>query len=313
MSRILITGGCGFLGSWVAAHLEQAGLEETGHDICIFDHKLRTDMLDFVKPGLSARISFIEGDITQTDAVLKAAEGCTAIIHLAGLMTVDCRRDPILSAKVNIIGGLNMLEAARLQHIKKVLYVSTAGVYGAEQGHTPLPETHYGAQKLAIEGAARAYWIDHQISSYGFRPYIIYGPGAGSGISAGPSLACRAAMAREECEIQFSGRVGFVHVEDIARGFTACIKEEWSGAHVANFTGETANMSDFVTELTRQVPEAKITINGEALRIAPELTGPAAAPFLAALPTTSLALGIEKTLNHYRSADHADAFIKQSA
>lgn len=216
--RVLVTGGCGFLGGWVVR-----GLVRRGHEVRIFDARPDAAHLEFVEPGLSGKVEIRAGDVTVKDEVMRAADGCGTAIHLAGIMTVDCRRDPPRAANINLIGSLNLFEAALAAGMRQVAYVSTAGVYGPDDGRHLRPMTHYGALKLAVEGSARAYLVDHGLRSVGFRPYIVYGPGEGSGISAGPSIACRAAQRGEAAEIRSTGRVGMVHVEDVAEAFAAAI------------------------------------------------------------------------------------------
>ncbi|TKT76192.1 NAD(P)-dependent oxidoreductase [Aquamicrobium sp. LC103] len=297
MSAVLVTGGCGFLGGWVVR-----ALRRRGHDVRVFDFRPANDHLEFVQPGLSREIEIVAGEVTNKSDVAEAAKDCDSVIHLAGIMTVDCRRDPLRAANINLIGSLNVFEAALAGGMRQVAYVSTAGIYGPEDGTRPLPATHYGALKLAVEGCARAYFVDHGLPSIGFRPYIIYGPGVGSGISAGPSIACRAASRGEEAEILFTGRVGMVHVEDVAEAFAATADVELAGAEAHNLVGEVATIDDFLRELRRLVPSARVSASGKPLLIASDLEIGERPDFLAALSVTGLAQGIERTLAHYRAA-----------
>ena len=163
---------------------------------------------------------------SDTDTVMSAAEGCDIVAHLAAILTPACRDNPIRGAEINLIGTLNMFLAARRHGMGRVVYMSSAGVFGPDNGHTPFPTTHYGAFKLACEGAARAYYADHGISSIGFRPFVVYGPGRESGGSAGPSLAARAAAWGEAYTIPFSGASGLVYVDDVAAAYEAAVLRE---------------------------------------------------------------------------------------
>jgi nucleoside-diphosphate-sugar epimerase len=292
--RVLVTGGCGFLGGWVVR-----ALVRRGHQVRILDARPDAAHLEFVELGLSRKVEIRAGDVTGKDEVMRAAEGCGTAVHLAGIMTVDCRRDPLRAANINLIGSLNLFEAALAVGMRQVAYVSTAGVYGPEDGRNPRPMTHYGALKLAVEGCARAYFVDHGLRSVGFRPYIIYGPGEGSGISAGPSIACRAAQGGEAAEIRFTGRVGMVHVEDVAEAFAVAADADLDGAKAHNLVGEVTTVDAFVEELGRQVPGARITASGSPLLIAPDLEVGPQPGWLTRLPTTAVADGIARTLAHY--------------
>ncbi|SOC36269.1 nucleoside-diphosphate-sugar epimerase [Rhizobium subbaraonis] len=289
MRRILVTGGTGFVGVRSIAALRRAG-----NAVRVFDLAPKPDRLP-----PSPDIEVVTGDIADTAAVIAAASGCTGIVHLAGLMTADCARDPLLGARVNLIGSLNVFEAAKAGRLP-IAYLSTAGVFGPEDPVHPNPMTIYGATKLAVEGAARAFNLDHGVASLGLRPYIIYGPGISAGIAAGPSIAIAAAARREPAEIRFSGRVGFVHVDDVAHMLAAAMSVPLTGATVVTMAGETADMTDFVSELRRQTGWSDVTISGDPLRIPADLASDPVPGFLGSQPVTGIAAGIERSLAELR-------------
>lgn len=281
MSRILVTGGTGFVGARTVAALHAAG-----HAVRILDLSPRPEQLP---AGIAAEI--VKGDITDARTVVDAAKDCDGIVHLVGLMTADCARDPVLGARVNLIGSLNVFEAAKARRLP-VAYLSTAGVFGPKDAVHPQPMTVYGATKLAVEGAARAFFLDHGVPSLGLRPYIIYGPGESAGIAAGPSIAIAAAARRQPAKIRFSGRVGFVYVDDVARMLTSAMTAPLAGATVLTMSGDTADMQDFVAELARQSGWTEIAIDGVALRIPAELASDSVPALLGAQPVTDIATGI---------------------
>ena len=285
MSRILLTGGTGFVGVRAAAALAAAG-----HFVRIFDLAPRPERLP---PGLDVEI--VSGDITDTASVIEAAHGCDGIVHLAGLMTVDCARDPVLGARVNLIGSLNVFEAAKPNRLP-VAYLSTAGVFGPEDAIHPQPMTIYGATKLAVEGAARAFFLDHGVPSLGLRPYIVYGPGISAGIAAGPSIALAAAANHKPAQIRFSGRVGFVFVDDVACLLATAMAAPLTGATALTMAGDTAEMEDFVTELSIQTGWSNITIDGPPLRIPADLASDPVPALLGAQPITDIKTGIRLSL-----------------
>src|SRR5258706_3102744 len=91
-------------------------------------------------------------------------------------------------------------------------------------GRTPFPLTHYGDFKLAGEGCARAFWEDDRMPSIGFRPLVVYGPGREVGLTAGPSLACRAAARGEPYVIPFTGETDLLYVDDMAACFEIAVE-----------------------------------------------------------------------------------------
>ncbi|MDO6966715.1 NAD-dependent epimerase/dehydratase family protein [Rhizobium alvei] len=285
MSRILVTGGTGFVGLRTVASLLKAG-----HQVRIFDLAPRPERL-----ACAAEVEIITGDITDAAAVQAAARDCGGIVHLVGLMTVDCARDPVLATRVNLIGSINVFEAAKVGRLP-VAYLSTAGVFGPEDAVNPKPMTVYGATKLAIEGVARAWQLDYGVPSLGLRPYIIYGHGISAGIAAGPSIAIAASVARTPAEIRFSGRVGFVFVDDVARMLTSAMTVPLEGATALTMAGDIAEMDAFVSELARQTGWDGITVRGEPLRIPADLASDPAPAFLGPQPATEIAAGIAQTI-----------------
>src|ERR1700710_1986693 len=168
--KVLVTGGSGFLGAWIVKRLAASG-----HRIRIFDVAVNKSLVAEIAGSAADAFEWRGGDIIETDQVHEAAEGCDAIVHLAGILTPDCKSDPIRGARINLIGTLNVFETARKRGIARIVYTSSAAVFGPTDGRTPFPDTHYGAFKLACEGSARAYWEDHRLASIGFRPFVVYG------------------------------------------------------------------------------------------------------------------------------------------
>lgn len=263
--RVLVTGGGGFIGAWIVRALAAAG-----HEPRIFDLGSDRRILRFIAgDALAGRTEWVSGDIADTAAVEAAAEGTDAVIHLAGLLTPACRADPVLGAKVNLIGTLNAFLAARRHGIGRVLYMSSIGVFGPEGGALPAPTTLYGAFKLGGEYAARAFHADDRIASIGFRPYVVYGPGREAGLSAGPSLAARAVARGEAYTIPFTGTVDLIHVEDVADAFLRALTVPLDGAAVVNLWGERLDAAGMLAAIRAARPDARIAAEGPSMPIEP--------------------------------------------
>lgn len=294
MSRVLVTGGTGFVGRRVVARLAAAG-----HAVRVLDLRPRPDRLDGLRPGLAAACEIRTGDIAAPGVLDAAAEGCAGIVHLAGLMTLDCARDPLRAAEVNLAGSLRVFEAARTGG-QKVAWLSTSGVFGPQDALNPRPMTVYGALKLAVEGVARAYRLDHGVPSFALRPYIVYGPGESAGIAAGPSIALRAAVERRPAVIRFSGRVGFVFVDDVARALVDAVTGPMAGCTALTMAGETAEMTAFTCALAQATGWDGIAIDGPPLRIPADLASDPMPGWLGPQPVTGLAEGIALSLAELR-------------
>ena len=294
MKNILIFGGCGFLGSWITKALLKKNLK-----ITIFDLRIKTDLLKNLIGNDLNKINFIEGDISDYEQVLKATEDMNYILNLAGLMTPDCSSNPSLGAEVNVKGSINVFEAIKKHNIKFLIYTSSGGVYGNEDKYNPFPETHYGAFKLAVEGMARAYFNESLISSVGLRPFVIYGPGREVGGTAGVTLACKAAKQNFEYTVGFSGKVGFVYVEDVTNLVERLIDKAPVGAITMNINGITTSVENFVSIIKKNIPDANVKFSGKPLSVVEEILGGEPSKTFKDFKYTSLDNGINKTINFY--------------
>lgn len=174
---ILITGGAGFIGS----HLCDALLDK-GYAVRILDDLStgRRDNLQIAHP----RLELIEGDVADAGLVTRAAAGCSAVVHLAAVASVQASvEDPVKTHQSNFIGTLNVCEAMRVHGVRRVLFASSAAVYGNNgEGEsiaedTPkAPLTPYAVDKLASEQYLDFYRRQHGLEPVVFRFFNIFGP-----------------------------------------------------------------------------------------------------------------------------------------
>lgn len=170
MSRSVVTGGAGFIGSHLAEALLNAGAEVLVVDNFYTGLKANVDLLAEKFPG---KFSFVNSDIVQAETV-KAIEAFKPdfIFHLAAQGNVRKSVDqPIFDATVNILGTINLLEAARKSGVKGFMFSSTGGaVYGeqetfpAKEDHRTVPECPYGLSKRSVE-----YYLQYYARQYGFK------------------------------------------------------------------------------------------------------------------------------------------------
>ena len=240
------------------------------------------------------------GDVSVAADVDRAAEGCDAIVHLAGLLTPACQDNPVRGAQINLIGTLNVFEDAKRLHMTKVVYMSSVSVFGPDDGKTPFPTTHYGAFKLAGEGCARTYWEYDRVPSIGLRPSVVYGPGRETGLTGGLSLACKAAAEGQSFTIGFIGRTDMVYADDVAATVEAALLTPLDGAHVFNALGEAADVEDVIAAIRRHEPAAQIGVAGTVVPFTATFAPDPLHDLLPGLPHTKLADGIAATIDHYR-------------
>ena len=174
--KYLVTGGAGFIGSHIVDSLVQ-----DGNDVRVLDN-LSSGHRENLK-GVSDKIEFIEGDVRDPDVCINAAKGCDGIFHEAALVSVvDSIERPRDNHDINITGTMNILEAARVQGCKRIVFASSAAIYGNNpvlpKNETMLPEplSPYGAAKICGEHCLQAYAEQFGISCIALRYFNVYGP-----------------------------------------------------------------------------------------------------------------------------------------
>jgi UDP-glucuronate 4-epimerase len=252
------------------------------------------------EPGELEAITFVRGDITDFETIdrVLAEQAITKVVHLAALQIPFCQADPVLGARVNVVGTVNVFEAAKQNGLPTpIAYASSAAVYD-EHGEIS-PRTHYAVYKVANESTARVYWEGDGIASVGLRPFCVYGPGRDQGLTSGPTHAMLAAARGELYRISFGGRTQLHYAPDIARAFVAVARGEPEGAAVFNLDGETVHMSEVVEAIEAAAPEAAGLIEFDDVPL----------PFPERLPEptldfelTPLADGVRETIELFRSA-----------
>ncbi len=174
--KALVTGGAGFIGSHLVESLTSSGCQVT--------------VLDNLSTGHMANLKHIEGkfvfhreDIRDPKALLAAAENCDVIFHLAAVVSVPLTiENPVDTAAVNDKGSLLVLEAARKQEVKRVVFSSSCAIYGDEpqmpkrEDMSPKPMSPYAVQKLAAEYFTNVYYDLYGLETAVLRYFNVYGP-----------------------------------------------------------------------------------------------------------------------------------------
>jgi nucleoside-diphosphate-sugar epimerase len=311
---ILITGGCGFFGTWIIRRLLDDGDRPVVMDLT--SNTKRWSIL--LSPEEIARVPFHAVAIDDTAAMLAEVERIKpdAIIHLAGLQVPTCRENPLAGAKVNVLGTLNVFEAAKARKAAtgaspRIVYASSAAVFGpdAEYGEQqvgdysiPRPTTHYGAFKLCTEHAAKAYWTANQVASVGLRPLTVYGPGRDTGMTSFPTRAIAAAIHGKPFDIPFTGPTAYIHMREVADMFLACARKPMTDGLVYTVGGDVLDTAGFIRALAAQLPGAEklITASGGNLPIAANLDDAALRRAYPGLLRIPLDQGIAETITVFR-------------
>lgn len=309
--RVLLTGGYGCIGSWIVKNLL-----ERGDRVWVYDLKQDLHRLNLLLPeDQLAGVGFLQGDVTDLTRLRQvlAEHEITEVIHLAGLQVPVCRADPLLGARVNVLGTLAVLEAVKLAGglIKRLVYASSAAVFGPPSDYPPgpladdvklTPSTHYGYFKVCNEGNARVYYLDHALSSVGLRPWTVYGVGRDFGMTSEPTKAIKSLAIGRPYHISFGGLQDFQFVDDVANIFIRCLEVPYQGAKSYNLRGEVADLPAFHKALCEVNPAAaKLITHGEAqLPLAYDLDDAALQRDLGPMPRTPLVEGIRRTFIHFQ-------------
>jgi nucleoside-diphosphate-sugar epimerase len=310
----LVTGAHGFIGAWVVKKLLAQN-----QPVVIFDKSADPQRLRLIMDADEiARAKFVAGDICDEQVVSGLIQdyGITNIIHLAGVQVPVCRANPRLGALINVVGTINLFEAARQSQgqIQRIAYASSAAVFGeSEDGHAAKEDeagkmaTHYGAFKRCNEDNARVFFLDHGLSSVGLRPLTVYGVGRDFGITSGPTKAMKAAVIGRPYHIGFGGKTDFLYVGDTAEAFIRAASTELPGAHVFNLHGETVTLAEVVAEIELLRPAARgtLTFAPQGIPMPSHLDDTAIRNALQLPPATTLAEGVRETIDRFQTLQDA--------
>ena len=222
MSKILITGATGFIGS----HLTELCVEK-GFDVVAFDrYNSNNDWGWLEESNYKKDIEVKLGDIRDYDSVSKALEGCNAVFHLAALIGIPYSYEsPLAYIRTNIEGTYNTLEAAKNLEINQVIVTSTSETYGTAQ-YVPISEDHplvaqspYSATKIASDQLAISYYRSFNLPIKIIRPFNTYGPRQSSRAVI-PTIISQCLNGLETIELgNLSPTRDLTFVKDTANGF----------------------------------------------------------------------------------------------
>ncbi|WP_338827561.1 NAD-dependent epimerase/dehydratase family protein [Neomoorella thermoacetica] len=263
---ILVTGGNGFLGSQIAKQLVARG-----EKVVIFDNAPLSSRLE----GIKEKINYSRGDIVDLESIIDVIKEhkVRKIIHLAYFRDIALQEKyPTRAVKVNCTGFNNLLEAARLCDIERVVWASSVAVYGAPElyrepvgeDQLPAPTTLYGACKFFDEYLARQFRKTYGLETVALRPTVIYGEGRWySGYSnVARDMFYDVVTARKAVVYEGNKRLDWLNVEDAARAFVLAIQAKEIKSDVFNLGGEVATVAAAAAVLKELVPDATIEVVG---------------------------------------------------
>jgi UDP-glucose 4-epimerase len=231
-SRVLVIGGAGFVGSHIVDQL----LQEPVREIMVLDNFVRGARANLRQAAQDKRVRIVEGSITDLPLLRDLVQDVEYIFHLAALWLYECVHQPRAALETNVVGTYNVVEAAQQAGVKKVVYSSSASVYG-DAVFIPMAEEHpfnnrtmYGATKIAGEQFFRAFYEQHKMDYVGLRYMNIYGPRMdykGTYVSVIMKVLDRLEAGLPPIILgDGSQAYDFVHVDDVARANILALKSE---------------------------------------------------------------------------------------
>lgn len=256
--KILITGGAGFIGS----HLTDR-LVSDGHEITVLDSLLRGNKL---AKDTFEKIEFIKGDVRDLDLVVRASRNCDIIFHMAAVLGVDIVADnPVETMDVEIIGTRNVVTAAEMNNVKKVMYASTSGIYGHSSFEKSLseevlvdPRTSYAMAKRYNEIYLASHHQEKGLNTISLRFFNVYGTRQDNRMVV--PLFFEQALQLIPISVFGTGEQtrDFTYIDDTIEACVRCMKLE--GCEIINIANEKEYNIKTVAEMIKEVTQSSSQI-----------------------------------------------------
>jgi UDP-glucose 4-epimerase len=269
--RLVIIGGAGLIGS----HTVDLLLREDVREIVVYDNFVRGTHENIATALRDPRVKIFEagGDITQTDILRAAIEGVDGVFHFAALWLLQCHEFPRAAFDVNVRGTFNVMEACVAAKVKRLVYSSSASVYG-DAVEEPMTEEHpfnnknfYGATKICGEAMLRAFHHRYGLNFVGLRYMNVYGPRQDyRGAYIAVIMKMLDSIDRGEGPTIFgdgSEAFDFVAVEDCARANICAMKAEVSDRFYNVGTGKRTSLKEIAEKLL------SLTGSNQSIKYAP--------------------------------------------
>ncbi len=305
--KIMVTGGAGFIGSNLAMDLVK-----NGHDVVVID-----DLSSGYKKNLQKvmdKIDFIEGSVLDKNLLEKSMRKVDAIFHTAAVASVQRSIDlPAYCHEINVVGTINVLEAARKNRVKKVIFSSSAAIYGdlpglpKKEDSKPDPKSPYAADKLASEYYMKIYHDIFGLQTLSFRYFNVFGENQDpeSEYAAVIPLFIRS-MLKGKAPVIFGDGTqtrDFTYILDLVEGMQKALDHDLDGSAVNLATGEKSSLLDLISSLNRILdtdisPKFKEKRKGDIHESYSDITR--ARKMLGYSPEYSFEQGLKRTVEFFR-------------
>jgi len=261
--RVLVTGAGGFIGG----HVVEALLEAGAHVRALVRYNGRNDWGSLDEIGGHERLEVVSGDVRDPHQMIRCVDGCDRVLHLAALIAIPFSYvAPQSYAETNVLGTINILEAARIHGTKRVVVTSTSEVYGSAR-YVPIDEQHplqgqspYSASKIGSDKVAESYYLSFEQPVVTLRPFNTYGPRQ-SDRAVIPTIAAQLAAKKPVLKLGSIDPVrDFLYVKDTARAFL-------HAAVVPGIEGETIHVGTGVGVTIGELAERMMAACGHIVPI----------------------------------------------
>ena len=306
----LITGGTGFVGSYIAR-----ALVRSGENVTAYDFMPDTTVMDMImSPEEKDSISIVRGDVSDFLQLARTVEEnkVTRIIHLSSMLHPASNENPALAEKINNLGQVNVFECARVFDIKKIVWASSVVVFGppdmyAEEylpNDAPHAPIHvYGACKSHCEFLSNHYHNTWGIDHIGLRFTIVYGPGRTRGATSFiHKLMIEPALGKPSVVPYGDEVIDWQHVEDIASLVIKCSKAGPTRTHIFNTKFDVRSIREAKSYVESIIPNADITLEPGTFGIAWKLDDSLLQEEIGFTPEYTMEKGILSTINFFRKA-----------
>jgi UDP-glucose 4-epimerase len=276
-ARILVTGGCGLIGSTTIDLLLR---EHRPEKIVILDNLARGSLANVEDALKDPRVQLVRGDIRDADTVRRVTEGMDAVIHMAALRITACAADTREAMQVMCDGSFNVVDAAHHAGVKKVVAASSASVYGLadsfptrEDHHPYNNRTWYGASKVMLEGLLRSYHTMYGLPYVALRYFNVYGPRMDiHGKYTEVLIRWMERIAAGEPPLIFGDglqTMDFVYIDDIARANVLALASDVSDEVFNVASGSETSLRELAAALTRVMGSELIPVFGPERSVNP--------------------------------------------
>lgn len=257
---ILVTGGCGHVGSHLIRRLYEEGKEPISYDVLPVPSSLE---------DLRGKVKFIRGNILNPTELLGTVknERIEHIVHTVSLLTVDSQASPVSAYTINIGGTVNVLEAARIMNVKRVVYLSSIAAYGATsvepipEEHPLIPVTLYGVTKVACEHFGLNYANDYGVDFVAVRLAYVWGAGRQRGVGKLATLVENPVHGLAAKVSGGSQKYEPVYIRDVVKAlFLACYASKLKHRVFNIGSGEMVTLQEVAEMIKGYIPDAKIEI-----------------------------------------------------